>query len=324
MEFNSIEDIKEVFPDEISGSKWFSKIRWGEWASCPYCGNKKAYFIEGGSRYKCANKQCYKKFSCTIKTVFESTKIPVDKWILLMYIYAKKRGKPSSFDLESGADISAKTTFWVFERLDFIWPFIEREVGESAQSLVVKMIKKSESVYSEYVDLKHSPYYKTPFHISDITDISDVKQYNQLVRYTRYYVNVFCKSWIFNRKFASPEDIISELFLYMKEKCIKEYSGDFILKHLWTTVNRMWGEYIKENPNLRAKYAAKRKECKRGRRVNLSDGYVIQTIKNSKAGKDLSINDIKKTPGLIESKRIQLREKRKKSGRVFDFNSHFS
>lgn len=91
-EINTLEDLITNYPDDDSARKYFSHIRWGQWAECPFCGNKRAYFIENGKRYKCANKECYKKFSCTVKTVLECTNLSYDKWLKIIFLYAKTRG----------------------------------------------------------------------------------------------------------------------------------------------------------------------------------------------------------------------------------------
>jgi hypothetical protein len=54
---------------------WKPHVGKTESLTVPFCGCEKYYVIEGGKRYKCANNECYKKYSATVGTIFENSKI---------------------------------------------------------------------------------------------------------------------------------------------------------------------------------------------------------------------------------------------------------
>jgi hypothetical protein len=113
MDLNTIEDIQKAFPDDDSVRKHFHKLRWGQWAVCQYCGNERCYIIEKGTRYKCANPKCYKKFGVTTNTMLMYSNLPLTKWMQILFLYSKTRGRVSSFDLTKQIRITAKTEFLV-------------------------------------------------------------------------------------------------------------------------------------------------------------------------------------------------------------------
>lgn len=64
---------------------WFTSQIFPNGLVCPYCeSRKKFYRIEGGARYKCANKRCHRKFSITVDTIFENTNLNLMSWLAAM------------------------------------------------------------------------------------------------------------------------------------------------------------------------------------------------------------------------------------------------
>lgn len=321
MELNTIEDIQKYFPDDDTARKYLFELRWNGRAVCPYCNNDKAYFIEKGKRFKCANKECYKKFSVTVKTVLEATHINLNIWFGMIFMFSKSRGRCSSYDVVNEFKIAHKNEFFVRERLDFAWKYVNRD-GKNNKELFDEMLRCMISAYPHFNEYKHSEYYANPFHISTIDNIGDAKQFNLLLRYTNYYINVYCR-WIWI-DFAKAGDILSEAFLWMSENNIKEYNAESIIKIIQQTVNRMWDKFLSESPkyNEYKKRVIKRK--KENDIINMTDRYVVELIKKNKKYSHLNRQDIKKDTQLIKQFRNSLINKRKKSNRNYEFISHFS
>ena len=63
--FKNLHELIISMPDEKSCRDYLIKERWNGVITCPYCGFEKCYVIEGGKRFKCSSKTCYKKFSVT-------------------------------------------------------------------------------------------------------------------------------------------------------------------------------------------------------------------------------------------------------------------
>lgn len=95
----------------------FKSVRWPEGVRCPYCDYDKSYIIEGGRRYKCASKKCFKKFSFTVGTIFQDTKIPLRTWYLLIYVMASNRKSISSFQLAKNLGVSQKCAWEIMHKL---------------------------------------------------------------------------------------------------------------------------------------------------------------------------------------------------------------
>ncbi len=59
--FTNLRELITSMPDEKTCTQYLADQRWNGKPVCPYCGFNGAYVIEGGKRFKCSSKTCYKK-----------------------------------------------------------------------------------------------------------------------------------------------------------------------------------------------------------------------------------------------------------------------
>ncbi len=65
----------------------------------PHCGSPKIYRTNRG--FKCGEKLCAKKFSLTIGTIFENTKISLRIWFAAMYLISTQKKVLALYSLQS-------------------------------------------------------------------------------------------------------------------------------------------------------------------------------------------------------------------------------
>lgn len=116
--FKNLIELVKSMPDEATCAKYLADQRWeGGKAVCPYCNHGKCYVIEGGKRYKCASKTCYKRFTVTVGTIFEASNIPLSKWFTAMYLAVNHKKGISSYQLAKDISVSQKTAWFMIHRL---------------------------------------------------------------------------------------------------------------------------------------------------------------------------------------------------------------
>ncbi len=104
-------------PDEKTCRDYLIKERWNGVITCPYCGCEKCYVIEGGKRFKCGSKTCYKKFSVTVGTIFEASNIPLNKWFMALYLGTAHKKGISSYQLAKDIGVAQKTAWFMLHRI---------------------------------------------------------------------------------------------------------------------------------------------------------------------------------------------------------------
>ncbi|KAA0990804.1 IS1595 family transposase [Dyadobacter aurulentus] len=115
--FNSLLQVLDFFKDEETCKNYLAEQRWGVELKpvCPHCGHTHVYTTTRG--YKCANKECYKKFTVISGTIFENTKIGLRTWFAAMYLCTAHKKGISSLQLSRDLNLTQKTAWFVLHRI---------------------------------------------------------------------------------------------------------------------------------------------------------------------------------------------------------------
>ena len=116
--FNNLRELILSMPTEKACVDYLAKQRWADGkAVCPYCQHPKCYVIEGGERYKCASKECYKRFKITVGTIFEASNIPLSKWFTAIYLVTAHKKGISSYQLGKDISVTQKSAWFMLHRI---------------------------------------------------------------------------------------------------------------------------------------------------------------------------------------------------------------
>jgi len=90
--------------------------RWGEAVTCPLCGtiDVKLYKLANG-KLKCAS--CRQAFSVRVGTIFEDSKVPLQKWFLAIYLATSLKKGISSVQLSKYLVITQKSSWFMLQRI---------------------------------------------------------------------------------------------------------------------------------------------------------------------------------------------------------------
>jgi len=118
MEFKNLQELIQKLSNEQDCRNYLAKQRWPDGkVVCPYCDHDKCYVIEKGTRYKCGKKECFKKFSVKVGTIFEASNIPLNKWFIAMYLATANKKGISSYQLAKHIGVSQKCSWFMLHRI---------------------------------------------------------------------------------------------------------------------------------------------------------------------------------------------------------------
>lgn len=115
MQFKSLIHLLDHFKEEETCIKYYEQIRWKGNPVCPFCSAENPYVTNRG--YKCKNKDCHKKFTVKIGTIFENSKISFRVWFACIYLCTTSKKGISSVQLASQLNITQKTAWFVLHRV---------------------------------------------------------------------------------------------------------------------------------------------------------------------------------------------------------------
>ena len=110
--------IMERFPDHESCINYLEDTRWGKHPKCPYCESKKVARKREGDkigRWNCHG--CKSSFNVLAGTLFQGTKIPLQKWFMAIALTANAKKSLSSCQLARHLGVTQQTTWYMMQRI---------------------------------------------------------------------------------------------------------------------------------------------------------------------------------------------------------------
>jgi hypothetical protein len=115
--FKSILEFQKEFNSDDKCREYLEQQRWNGTPACPFCGSLNVCRFSNGKIFKCREKECRNKFSVTVGTIYENTKIPLSKWFLATYILAVHSKGISSLQLATWLGVTQKTAWHLNHRI---------------------------------------------------------------------------------------------------------------------------------------------------------------------------------------------------------------
>lgn len=100
---------EQVCIDEVAS------LRWPNGPICPKCGHKEHYYLATQRRWKC--KECYRQFSVKVGTIFEDSAVPLDKWLIALWMLVNCKNGISSYEVGRSLGLTQKSAWFVLHRL---------------------------------------------------------------------------------------------------------------------------------------------------------------------------------------------------------------
>ena len=114
--------LNKIYTDETAARRHLERLLWPDGPSCPHCGNadpKRIHKLQGKSTREGVHKcnECEKPFSVTVGTVFESSHVPLHKWVYATHLLTASKKGISSHQLMRMLGVSYKTAWFMSHRI---------------------------------------------------------------------------------------------------------------------------------------------------------------------------------------------------------------
>lgn len=109
-----------IFTDPDKAREHFEAIRWPDGPYCPFCGIVDRVATLGGKSmgpgwYHC--KDCRKKFTAAVGTIYERSHIPMTKWLLATHLMCASKKGMSAHQLHRMIGMPYKTAWFMAHRI---------------------------------------------------------------------------------------------------------------------------------------------------------------------------------------------------------------
>ncbi|MDP9415513.1 MAG: IS1595 family transposase [Pseudomonadota bacterium] len=109
-----------IFTDADKAREHLERVNWPDGPFCPHCGEcKNVHRLQGKSTrpglIQCNS--CLKNFTVTVGTVFERSKISLNKWLLATYLMSSSKKGMSAHQLHRMLGVTYKTAWFMAHRI---------------------------------------------------------------------------------------------------------------------------------------------------------------------------------------------------------------
>ncbi len=94
-----------------------ARLRWPDGVECPVCSRKDARFLANQRKWQCKSIHHHRQFSVKVGTIFEDSALPLDKWLVAVWMVANCKNGVSSYEVARTLGITQKSAWFMLHRI---------------------------------------------------------------------------------------------------------------------------------------------------------------------------------------------------------------
>jgi transposase-like protein len=110
-------DAVKYFADPDAAQAYFVKIRWPKGVACPHCGSRDVHYLANQRRWKCKKNHPKRQFSAKVGTIFEESPLPLEKWLVAVWLETNAKNSISSYEVARALGITQKSAWFMLHRV---------------------------------------------------------------------------------------------------------------------------------------------------------------------------------------------------------------
>jgi transposase-like protein len=108
-------ECSRYFSDPDVCVEFLAAMRWKQGVECPHCKSKRHSYLKTRRIWKCS--ECKKQFSAKVGTVFEDSPVPLDKWMMVVWLVVNCKNGVSSWEIHRHLKVTQKTAWFMLHRV---------------------------------------------------------------------------------------------------------------------------------------------------------------------------------------------------------------
>lgn len=108
-----------IFQNADKARRFLEQTRWADGAYCPHCGSLTVKKMAGKKHRKGAYQcnDCRRQFSVTVGTIFERSKVPLNKWLAAFFLLNASKKGVSAHQIHRMLGVTYKTAWFMMHRI---------------------------------------------------------------------------------------------------------------------------------------------------------------------------------------------------------------
>jgi len=114
----SLQEAIKYFSNPDNCIDYLALRRWPDGrVLCPTCGSDKAKFNANRRIWQCSSHHAKRQFSIKVGTIMEDSAIPLDKWLMAMWLVTNCKNGISSYEIAKGIKVNQKSAWFMLHRI---------------------------------------------------------------------------------------------------------------------------------------------------------------------------------------------------------------
>ena len=98
--------------------KFMVKLRWPDGVvTCPTCEREDAVFLKNQRKWQCKSVHPKRQFSVKVGTIFEDSALPLDKWLIAIWMVSNCKNGVSSYEVGRALGVTQKSAWFMLHRI---------------------------------------------------------------------------------------------------------------------------------------------------------------------------------------------------------------
>lgn len=128
------------YTNEKAARDHLEAVRWPDGPFCPHCGSYKATRLEGTKHraglVQCNESECRQQYTVTVGTVFERSKVPLFKWLLVNHLMVSSKKGISAHQIHRMIGVTYKTAWFMCHRIRTAMDQKDGALGGSPERII--------------------------------------------------------------------------------------------------------------------------------------------------------------------------------------------
>lgn len=108
-------EASRYFADPETCVQEVARLRWPDGPTCPRCECREYSYLKSRRVWKC--KECKYQYSVKVGTIFQSSQISLDKWMVAIWLLSSCKNGISSYELGRSIGVSQKCGWYMLQRI---------------------------------------------------------------------------------------------------------------------------------------------------------------------------------------------------------------
>lgn len=129
----TLKEAIEYFSNPANCLRYVLATRWPNGVTCPTCGSTEVHFLAKQFRWECRQKHPRRQFSAKGGTIFQDSRIGLDKWLCAIWMIGNCKNGVSPREIHSSLCVTRKTAGFMLQRIRTALPGAGRKFSDLSE-----------------------------------------------------------------------------------------------------------------------------------------------------------------------------------------------